>query len=54
MLNQKHVHIGTPLKKVKCGMLREMSYAKPCGLIILVVDSNTLNTCDSDFYSCNM
>ena len=54
MENQKHVHVRTSLKKVKCGMLIEMRYAKSCGLIIPGVESNTLNMCDSDFYSCNL
>ena len=54
MENQKYVHVGTPLKKVECGMLREMRYAKSCGLIIPGVESSTLNMCDSDFYSCNI
>ena len=52
--NRKHVHIETPLKKVECRMLREMRYAKPCGLIILGVESSILNMCYSDFYSCNI
>lgn len=50
---ETHSH-RTSLKKVECGMLREMRYAKPCGLIIPGVESSTLNTYDSDFYSCNM
>ena len=52
--NWKHVDIETSLKKVECGMLREMRYAKSCGLIIPGEESSTLNMCDSDFYSCNM
>ena len=52
--NWKYVHVRTPLRKVEYGMLRKMRYAKPCGLIIPGVENNTLNMCDSDFYSCNM
>ena len=40
--NKKHSHIETPLKIVECGMLREMRYAKLCGLIIPGVESSTL------------
>ena len=32
----------TPLKTIECGMLREMRYAKLCGLIILGVESSSL------------
>ena len=39
---KKHSHVGNPLKTVECGMLREMRYAKLCGLIILGVESSTL------------
>ena len=40
--NKKHNHVGSPLKTVDCGMLREMRYAKLCGLIIPRVESSTL------------
>ena len=40
--NKKHSHVGTPLKTVKCGMLREMRYDKLCGLIIPGVESSAL------------
>ena len=39
--NRKHTHVEPPLKKVECGMLREMRYAKPFGLIIPGVESIT-------------
>ena len=45
MENWKHVDIETSLKKVECGMLREMRYAKSCGLIIPGEESSTLNIC---------
>ena len=40
--NKKHSHVGTPLKMVECGMLREIRYAKLCGLTIPKVESSTL------------
>ena len=40
--NKKHSHVRTPLKTVKCRMLRKMRYAKLCGLIIPGVESSTL------------
>ena len=40
--NKKDNHVGSPLKIVDRGMLREMRYAKPCGLIIPGVESSTL------------
>ena len=40
--NKKHNHVESPLMTVDCGMLREMRYAKLCGLIIPRVESSTL------------
>ena len=40
--NKKDNHVGSPLKIVDHGMLREMRYAKLCGLIIPGVESSTL------------
>ena len=40
--NKKDNHVGSLLKIVDHGMLREMRYAKLCGLIILGVESNYL------------
>ena len=55
MEKRKHIHVRTLLKKVECEMLKEMRYAKPCGLIISGVESSTsINMCDLEFYSCNM
>ena len=39
---QENSHVRTPLKTVECRMLREIRYAKLCGLIIPGVESNTL------------
>ena len=39
---QEHNHVGSPLKIVDYGMLREMRYAKLCGLIIPGAESCTL------------
>ena len=40
--NKKHNHVESPLKTVDYGILREMRYAKLCGLIIPGVKSCTL------------
>ena len=49
--NKKHSHVRTPLKTIDCGMLREIRYAKLCGLIIPGVERVVLYL---DFYDCNM
>ena len=40
--NKKHNHVESPLMTVDYGMLREMRYAKLCGLIIPGVESSIL------------
>ena len=40
--NKKDNNVGSPLKIVDRGMLREMRYDKLCGLIIPGVESSTL------------